>query len=81
VRTLGEETPSEPESSGDDDEEEDEDEEEGKITPSLPSLPLKAPPPRPSLGDLFSQQAGISIGLLTHHHSPVLRWYILSYRE
>jgi hypothetical protein len=53
-------TPSEPESSGDDDDEEDEDEEEGEITPSPPPLP----PPKdlPSLGNLFSQQAEISVG-------------------
>jgi hypothetical protein len=40
----GEETPSEPESSGDDDVEEDEDEEEGEITPSLHSSLLKTSP-------------------------------------
>jgi hypothetical protein len=58
TRAWGEETPSEPESSGDDDEEEDEDEEEGEITHS------PSPPPEdlPSLGDLFSQQAGVSVG-------------------
>jgi hypothetical protein len=57
VRSWGEETPSRPESSGDDDE--DEDEEEGEITPSPHS-----PPPQdlPLLGDLFRQQARISIG-------------------
>jgi hypothetical protein len=49
-------TPSEPESSGDDEEEEDEDEEEGEITPSPPPKDL------PSLGNLFSQQAEISVG-------------------
>jgi hypothetical protein len=54
-----EETPSEPESLGDDDEEEDKDEEEGEITPSPHS-----PPPKdlPSPGDLFSQQAAVSVG-------------------
>jgi hypothetical protein len=51
-------TPFEPESSGDGDEEEDEDKEVGEITPSSHSL---LPEDLPSLGDLFSQQAGISI--------------------
>jgi hypothetical protein len=59
ARVQGEETPSEPESSGDDDEEEDKDKEEGKITTSPHSLP---PEDLPSLGDLFSQQQGISVG-------------------
>jgi hypothetical protein len=56
----GEETPSKLVSSGDGDDEEDEDEEEGEITPSPHS-----PPPKdlPSLGDLFSQQARIFIGV------------------
>jgi hypothetical protein len=58
TKARGEETPSELESSGDD-EEEDEDEEEGEITPSLQSPPLED---LPSLGDLFRQQAGISVG-------------------
>jgi hypothetical protein len=51
---VGEETPSEPESSRDDNEEEDKDVEEGEIT-----LSPHSPPPEdlPSLGDLFSQQA------------------------
>jgi hypothetical protein len=52
-------TPSEPESSGDGDEEVDEDEEEGQTTRSLPSSPPKV---LPLFGDLFSQQAGISVG-------------------
>jgi hypothetical protein len=53
ARSQGEETPSEPESSGGGDEE------EGEITP-----PPHSPPPEdlPSPGDLFSQQAGISVG-------------------
>jgi hypothetical protein len=71
-------TPSEPESSGDDDDEEDEDEEEGEITSSPPNLP----PPKdlPSLGNLFSQQAEISVGAHRAKHPwartvsyPVLR--------
>jgi hypothetical protein len=59
ARALGEETPSELESLGDGDVEEDEDEEEGEITPSPHSL---HPKDLPSLGDHFSQQAGMSIG-------------------
>jgi hypothetical protein len=55
VRAWGEDTPFKPESSRGDDE----NEEEGEVTP-----PPHSPPPEdlPSLGDLFSQQAGISIG-------------------
>jgi hypothetical protein len=54
-----EDTPSEPESSRGDDEKEDEDREEGEVTP-----PPHSPPPEdlPSLGDLSSQQTGISVG-------------------
>jgi hypothetical protein len=51
VRVRGEETPSEPDSSGYGNEEEDEDEEEGEVTPS-PHSP--SPEDLPSLGDLFS---------------------------
>jgi hypothetical protein len=61
-------TPSEPDSSGDGDEEEDEDKEEGwggGITPSPHSL---SPEDFPSLGDLFSQQAGISVGVHRMKH-------------
>jgi hypothetical protein len=58
-RARGEETPSELESSGDVVEEEGEDEEEGEVTPSPHSPP---PEDLPSLGNLFSQQAGISVG-------------------
>jgi hypothetical protein len=59
ARARGIETPTEPESSRGDDEEEDEDGEEGKVTP-----PPHSPPPEdlPSLGDMFSRQAGISVG-------------------
>jgi hypothetical protein len=58
VRARGEDTPSEPGSLGGDDEEEDEDGEEGEVTP-----PPHSPPPedRPLLGDIFSQQAGVSV--------------------
>jgi hypothetical protein len=61
ARAWEEETLSEPESSGDD-EEEDEGEEEGEITPPPPPAPLHPPKDFPSLGDLFSQQAGVSVG-------------------
>jgi hypothetical protein len=43
---------------GDGYEKEDEDEEEGEVTPSPHSPP---PEDLPSLGDLFSQKAGVSI--------------------
>jgi hypothetical protein len=56
----GEKSPSDPESSGGGVEEEDEDDEDGEVTPP-PHSPL--PKDLPSLGDLFSQQAGISIGV------------------
>jgi hypothetical protein len=59
ARERGEDTPSEPESSGADDEEEDKDMEEAEVTPPPHSPPLED---LPSLGDLFSQQAGVSIG-------------------
>jgi hypothetical protein len=55
----GEDTPSEPESSGADNEEEDEDGEEGEVTPPPHSM---LPEDLPSLGDIFSQQAWFSIG-------------------
>jgi hypothetical protein len=57
---VGEDTPFEPESSGGDDEEEDEDGEEGEVTP-----PPHSPPREnlPSLGDIFSRQARISISV------------------
>jgi hypothetical protein len=50
MKAQGEETPSEPESSGDDNEEEEHDKEEGEITPSPHS-----PPPEDllSLGGMF----------------------------
>jgi hypothetical protein len=54
-----EETPSEPESSGGDDKKEDEDEEVGEVTPP-PHSPLREA--LPSLGDIFTRQAGIVIG-------------------
>jgi hypothetical protein len=82
--------PPESESSGGGDEEEDEDGEEGVVTPPLHSTPRED---LPSLSDLFSQQAGISVGgrrpkrpwIGTGHHpsrchSPVLCWYLLTYR-
>jgi hypothetical protein len=52
---------------GDGDKEEDKDEEEGEITPSSHSPP---PEDLPSLGDLFSQQAEISVGV----HQMRLPW-------
>jgi hypothetical protein len=56
----GEEFPSKPEYSGGIIEEENEEEEEGEVIP-----PPHSPPHEdiPSLGDLFSQQAGISIAV------------------
>jgi hypothetical protein len=56
----GEETPSEPKSSGGGIEDEDENKEEGVVT-----SPPHSPPPEdiPSLGNVFNQQAGISIGV------------------
>jgi hypothetical protein len=59
ARAWGEETPSEPESSGGDNEEEDEGREEGEVTPPPHSPPSKD---LPSLGDIFSRHAGISVG-------------------
>jgi hypothetical protein len=56
----GEESLFEPESSGGGNEEEDEDEEEGEVTPSPNSPP---PEDLPLLRDLFSQQAGIFVGV------------------
>jgi hypothetical protein len=50
---------------GDGDEAEDEDEEQGEITPSPHSPMLED---LPSLGDLFRQQAGISIGARRSEH-------------
>jgi hypothetical protein len=55
----GVETPSKPDSSGYGDVEEDEDK-EGEKTPSPHSPP---PEDLPSLGDLYDQQAGISVGV------------------
>jgi hypothetical protein len=60
TRVRGEDTPFEPKSSGGDDKEEDEDEEEGEVTPPPNSPPCKA---LPSLGDIFSRQAGIVVSL------------------
>jgi hypothetical protein len=59
VRASGENTPSDPESSGDEEEEEDKDEDEGEITPSPHSPPLED---LPLLDYHFSQQVGISVG-------------------
>jgi hypothetical protein len=55
----GEKAPFESKSSGGDDEEEDEDGEVGEVTPPPHSL---SPKDLPSLGDIFSRQAGISVG-------------------
>jgi hypothetical protein len=60
ARVRGEDTPSEPESSGGDDKDEDEDEEEREVTPPPNSL---LPKDLPSLGDLFGRQAGIFVGV------------------
>jgi hypothetical protein len=56
---TGMDTPSKPKSSGGDDEEEDEVIEEGEVTSPPHSLPRED---LPSLGDIFSRQAGITIG-------------------
>jgi hypothetical protein len=61
----GEESPYEPESLGGGIKEEDEDKEEGEVTPPPHSLP---PEDLPSLGDLFSQQAGIFIGVTDQNY-------------
>jgi hypothetical protein len=60
ARAQREETPSESASSRDDDAGEDEVEEDGEkfSSPRSPPLPLNLP----SLGDLFNQQEGISVG-------------------
>jgi hypothetical protein len=60
TRSLGEETPFEPECSGGGNEEVDEDNEEGEVTPP-PHSPV--PKDRTSPGKVFSQQAGISVGV------------------
>jgi hypothetical protein len=59
TRAWGEDTPSEPESSGGEDEEEDKDGEEEEVTPPPHSPPCEA---LPSLGDIFSRWARITIG-------------------
>jgi hypothetical protein len=84
VRAWVQETPSELESLGGGDEE------EGEVTP-----PPHSPPHEdlPSPDDLFSQQAGISVGVrrpkcprtgtghrLAHCRSLVLRWNLLAYK-
>jgi hypothetical protein len=58
ARARGEDTPSEPESSGGDNEEEDEDGEEGEVTPS-PHSPL--PQDLPSSGDIFSRPTEMAL--------------------
>jgi hypothetical protein len=65
VRAWGEETTSEPESLGGDDQKEDEDEEEGEVTP-LPHS--QSPEDLRSPDDLFSQQAGTSVGARQPKH-------------
>jgi hypothetical protein len=60
VRARGEDTPSEPESSREDDKEEDEDKEIGEVTPPPHSSPHEA---LPLLGDIFSRQAKIVVGV------------------
>jgi hypothetical protein len=60
ARAWGEDTPFEPESAGGDDEEEDEDGEEGEVTPPPHSPPHET---LSSLGDIFSRQVGIAVGV------------------
>jgi hypothetical protein len=91
IKARGEESPSESESLGDDEEEEeeDEDEEEGERTS------LHSPPPEdlPSLGNLFSRQAGMSVGVYWLKHPQTgdgalsgpqpyqaSHWHLLTYR-
>jgi hypothetical protein len=59
ARARGEDTPSEPESSGGDDEEGDENREEREVTPPPHSSSHEA---LPSLSDIFSRHAGITVG-------------------
>jgi hypothetical protein len=60
AKARGKDIPSESKSSRGDDEEKDEDGEEGEVTPPPHSL---LPKDLPSLGDIFSRQAGISVGV------------------
>jgi hypothetical protein len=59
ARARGQDTPSEPKSSGGDNEEEDEEGEEGEVTPPPHSPPRET---LPSLGDVFGRQAWIIVG-------------------
>jgi hypothetical protein len=68
LRARGEETPSEPKSSGNEEEDDDEDEVEGEVSPSSHSSP---PEDLPSLGDLFNQQAEISVGAHQMKHPRI----------
>jgi hypothetical protein len=59
-RAQGEDTPSEPESSGEENEEEDRDGEESQVTPPPNSPPHEA---LPLLGDILSMQARVIVGV------------------
>jgi hypothetical protein len=59
TRVRGDDTPSDPKSTGGEDKDEDEKGEEGEVTPPLHSTPHEA---LPLLGDIFGSQAGIVVG-------------------
>jgi hypothetical protein len=87
VRARGEETLSEPESSGDGDEEEDEDEEEGETTPSPPpkTSPCLATSSASKWGSLLERVGRSAPGQEpghhpTHCHSLISRRHLLTCR-